>query len=96
MTEGTSLKHSIRTAAVVTAGLGLAVFSTTGAQATVAPKTYKNCTALNKVYKHGVGRFGAHDHTSGTPVTNFTRNNKVYKLNTKSDRDKDGIACEKH
>jgi hypothetical protein len=39
--------------------------------------------------------YGAHDHTSGTPVSNFTRNNKVYSLNKKSDRDKDGIACEK-
>jgi len=56
---------------------------------------FPNCTALNRVYHHGVGRYGAHDHTSSTPVTNFTRNNKVYYLNNESDRDKDGIACEK-
>jgi hypothetical protein len=28
--------------------------------------TYKNCTSLNRVYPHGVGRLGARDHTSGT------------------------------
>jgi hypothetical protein len=35
------------------------------------------------------------DKTSGTPVTNVTRNKKVYKLISARDRDKDGIACEK-
>ncbi|WP_436699911.1 excalibur calcium-binding domain-containing protein [Nocardioides sp. BYT-33-1] len=60
-----------------------------------APKTYRNCTALNKVHPHGVGKPGAVDKTSGTKVTNFTRNAKLYKANAKSDRDKDGIACEK-
>jgi hypothetical protein len=41
----------------------------------------------------------ASDHTSGTPVTNFKRSTKLYKLamsyNRGLDRDKDGIACEK-
>ncbi len=63
--------------------------------AEAANKTYKNCTALNKDYKHGIGRKGARDKTSGKPVTNFTRNTKIYNKNKKSDRDKDGIACEK-
>lgn len=58
-------------------------------------KTYQNCTALNKVYPHGVGKPGAVDKTSGKKVTNFTRNTAVYNANTKSDRDKDKIACEK-
>lgn len=57
---------------------------------------YANCKALNAIYRHGVGLPGARDHTSGTPVTNFTRNQAVYKLNKTLDRDKDGIACEKH
>jgi hypothetical protein len=39
---------------------------------------------------------GAHDHTSGVPVTNFYRSNRLYYLNRHLDRDKDGIACEKH
>ncbi|RLP77372.1 hypothetical protein D9V32_02675 [Mycetocola tolaasinivorans] len=60
-------------------------------------KTYANCAALNKVYPHGVGRSGAVDRVSGKskPVTNFTRNTAVYNANTKLDRDKDGVACEK-
>lgn len=57
------------------------------------PKKYKNCTALVKVYPHGVGKSGAHD--KGGDVTNFTRDNKTYAKNKKSDRDKDGIACER-
>jgi hypothetical protein len=64
-----------------------------------APPLYKNCTNLNKQYPHGLGRVGARDHTSGTPVTNFKRSTKLYKLamsyNRGLDRDKDGIACEK-
>lgn len=75
--------------------VALALLTSGGAGAAVTAKEYANCTALNKVYKHGVGKWGAHDKTTGTPVTSFTRNNKVYRLNTKSDRDKDGIACEK-
>ena len=62
-----------------------------------AARVFANCTALNKVYRHGVGRKGARDHVSGTsrPVTNFTVNTVVYLANKKSDRDRDGIACEK-
>ena len=60
-------------------------------------KTYANCAALNVDYPHGVARAGAVDHvTSGTPVTNFTVNDAVYNANAGSDRDGDGIACEKH
>ena len=58
------------------------------------PKAYKNCTALRKVYPHGVGKSGAHD--KGGDVTEFTRDSKTYAKNKKSDRDKDGIACESH
>jgi hypothetical protein len=56
---------------------------------------YSNCTALHKRWPHGVGRWGARDHTSGTPVTTFKRSNLLYRQNSHLDRDKDGIACEK-
>ena len=60
----------------------------------------KNCTALNKKYPHGVGKSGAKDKTSSKPVTNFKKSTKIYKTamskNKGLDRDKDGIACEKH
>jgi hypothetical protein len=81
--------------AAVAAVAALPLGAGTAQAAGPAPREYANCTALNKVYPHGVGKFGARDKTSGTRVTTFTRNNKVYSLNTKSDRDKDGIACEK-
>jgi hypothetical protein len=60
-----------------------------------AARSLKNCTAMHRVYAHGVGRPGAHDHTSGTPVTNFKRSTSLYRANSRLDRDKDGIACEK-
>ena len=60
-----------------------------------AEKTYKNCTALNKAYPHGVGRKGARDKTSGTPATGFKVSDSLYAANRKSDRDGDGVACEK-
>ena len=63
------------------------------------PAPWKNCTVVNKRYPHGVGKVGARDRTSGTPVTTFKRSNYLYKLamryNRGLDRDKDGIACEK-
>ena len=71
--------------------------SASGAVDVVVIKTYKNCTAMHRVWPHGVGRSGAEDRvTSGTPVTNFLRSTKLYGKNTKSDRDKDGVACEAH
>ncbi|MEV6343022.1 excalibur calcium-binding domain-containing protein [Actinoplanes sp. NPDC051851] len=65
--------------------------------ADAAVKTFKNCTALNKTYKHGVGKKGAKDKVRGStkPVTNFHVNTKLYNANKKMDRDKDGVACEK-
>ena len=63
------------------------------------PAKFKNCTALNKVYPHGVGKAKAVDRTTGKRVTNFKRSTKIYKQamkhNRRLDRDKDGIACEK-
>jgi hypothetical protein len=59
-----------------------------------AARHFANCDAMHRVYPHGVGRPGARDHTSGTPVTTFKRSIPLYNANTASDRDKDGIACE--
>ena len=71
------------------------------ASAAPAPKSYKNCTELNKVYPHGVGLRGARDRTTGKPVTTFRIDKTLYNLNDGGfrqydlDRDNDGIACEK-
>jgi hypothetical protein len=72
-----------------------ALFLGTAAPSQAAAKSFANCTALNKVYPHGVGRKGARDKTSGTPVTSFKVSNSLYNANRGSDRDGDGIACEK-
>jgi hypothetical protein len=77
------------------AALAVSLLTGIGAAPAAAAKHYRNCTALNKVYKHGVGRPHAHDHTSGTPVTNFYRSRALYNANSDKDRDGDGIACEK-
>ena len=78
--------------------LSAVVVSVTITAANAGTARYPNCAALNARYPHGVGRYGAHDHTrSGTdPVTNFKRSNVLYAANRGLDRDKDGIACEKH
>ena len=90
-------------ATLVTALLLGAVGAAT-TQGAAAPRSFKNCTAMHKVYPHGVGRRHAHDKTSGTPVTNFKRSNRLYSYNDGKnrragehdlDRDNDGIACEK-
>ncbi|TNM39481.1 excalibur calcium-binding domain-containing protein [Nocardioides albidus] len=83
----------LATSALV-APLSLALAAPTQAAA-AGPRVFANCTAMNKVHPHGVGRPGAVDKTSSTKVTTFTRNAKLYRANAKSDRDKDGIACEK-
>ena len=66
--------------------------------------SYANCAAMQEVHPHGVGRTGARDSTSGTPVTTFLVNTKLYEYNDGKDdkpgekdldRDNDGIACEK-
>jgi hypothetical protein len=61
------------------------------------PVRYRNCAALNAVYKHGVAKPKATDRVRGKPkpVTNLTVNLKTYTLNTHLDRDHDGVACEK-
>ena len=84
--------HKLSATALVTAlamgGIGTAVSQG-------AARSFSNCTALHHYYPHGVGRVGAHDHTSGRPVTTFTRSNALYQANRRLDRDGDGIACEK-
>jgi hypothetical protein len=79
---------------VLTVAVAFGAVAVTGVPAEAAT-SFKNCTEMHKTYKHGVGRPGAKDKTSGTPVTNFKVSKALYDANTKSDRDKDGIACEK-
>lgn len=69
-----------------------------------AAKTYKNCTAIKKVYSGGIAKKGVkHNvvtHKDGTKTNKALKgtvkfDTALYNANKKSDRDKDGIACEK-
>jgi len=97
------------TAALVTTGLGMGLGAAAPAGSFAAPataaaakaKTYKNCTALNKVYQHGVKKSASTKdvvRSGGKPIKKFSAaktSKALYNANTKLDRDKDGIACEK-
>jgi hypothetical protein len=57
-------------------------------------KIFKNCTELNKVYPGGVALPGAVN-TGGAIKKEPKYDKALYTANKKSDRDGDGIACEK-
>lgn len=59
-----------------------------------AAKVFTNCKELNKVYPGGVAMPGAIN-SGGTTKKEPKYNKALYIANKKSDRDKDGIACEK-
>ena len=62
--------------------------------ANAAAKIFKNCTELNKVYPGGVALPGAMN-TGGAIKKEPKYDKALYTANKKSDRDGDGIACEK-
>ncbi|RIV41282.1 excalibur calcium-binding domain-containing protein [Micromonospora radicis] len=86
----------VRAALVVALVLGGGSLAVVSPAQAAAPK-FKNCAAMHKKYKHGVGKKGARDKVRGKtkPVTNFKVSTAIYNANTKLDRDKDGVACEK-
>jgi hypothetical protein len=71
--------------------------------APTAVKTYANCTAINRVYSGGIAKAGVKYnvvHSGGRTVHRALQgkvkfSTALYDANKKSDRDKDGIACEK-
>jgi hypothetical protein len=77
-------------AIIICVGFSTVSFPTANA----AAKVFKNCTELNKVYPGGVAKPGAVN-KGGATKNEPTIDAGLYKANIKSDRDKDGIACEK-
>ena len=63
-------------------------------QANAAAKKFKNCPELNKVYPGGVALPGAVN-AGGATKKEPKYDKALYTVNKSSDRDKDGIACEK-
>jgi hypothetical protein len=99
--RGETLGAVTALAAMVSVAIG---FGAAGAPAaTSIPYLWQNCTHVHTKYRHGVGKLGAHDKTSGTPVTTFYRSTRLYNIAMSYnrergydlDRDHDGIACEK-
>jgi Excalibur calcium-binding domain len=92
-TQGRGSVHRVAAGMIVLA-------STASAARELVPHRWKNCTIVNQRYPHGLGKRFAHDKTTGIPVTNFYRSTRLYLVamsyNRGLDRDKDGIACEKH
>ena len=67
--------------------------------ADAAPKTFKNCAAVTKVYAGGIAKKGVKGNTVKGKLRPFAKKAPVfdtalYNANKKMDRDKDGIACE--
>ena len=60
---------------------------------------YKNCTALTVAYPHGVAKDGVKFNLANGKPRAFKgptfHSTALYTLNKKSDRDRDGIACER-
>ena len=63
-------------------------------QSNAAAKKFKNCTELNKVYPGGVALPGAVN-AGGATKKEPKYDKALYTANKSSDRDKDGIACER-
>lgn len=78
----------------IISGLIVTLFCLTLSSVNAAAKVFKNCTELNKVYPGGVALPGAIN--AGGIIKKEPKYNKaLYAANKKSDRDGDGIACEK-
>lgn len=77
---------------IISISLGLTFGLLPSSQA--AAKVFKNCTELNKVYPGGVAMPGAIN-SGGITKKEPKYDKALYNANKKSDRAKDGIACEK-
>jgi Excalibur calcium-binding domain len=79
---------------LIGAGICLSLIIVFPSHTNAAAKKFKNCTELNKVYPGGVALPGAVN-AGGTTKKVPKYDKALYTANKKSDRDGDGIACEK-
>ena len=71
------------------------LLSAANASMSSAAKKYANCTALNKDYPGGVSKSSSTKNKGGKTKKMPKVSASIYAANSKMDRDKDGIACEK-
>ena len=79
---------------LITVSICLGLVFSVAPSSQAAAKVFKNCTELNKVYPGGVALPGAVN-SGGVTKKEPKYDKALYNANKKSDRDKDGIACEK-
>jgi hypothetical protein len=79
---------------IVIASICLGLLFASVPNSNAAVKKFKNCTELNKVYPGGVALPGAVN-AGGATKKEPKYDKALYTANKSSDRDKDGIACEK-
>jgi hypothetical protein len=79
---------------VIVASICLGLVIAFPSHSNAAAKQFKNCTELNKVYPGGVALPGAVN-AGGVTKKEPKYDKALYTANKKSDRDGDGIACEK-
>lgn len=84
---------SILLSAGLVFGLLFAIAGVSEAKAKVI--TFKNCTAMHKVYKGGIARAANVKNKGGKTHYKPYVSSALYYANKKSDRDHDGIACER-
>jgi len=104
MTTTTSLRRVTAVAAataflVAALGVGSASAGPVGTSELSPTKTYANCTAIKKVYPGGIAKSKSTvNKVNGKKKNGLKSTTKVsatlYAQNAKSDRDKDGWACE--
>ncbi|MFD2444192.1 excalibur calcium-binding domain-containing protein [Bacillus sp. CGMCC 1.16607] len=75
--------------------VGFTFSSNVDANTTLEATKFKNCTELNKIYKGGVARTKDAKNKGGKTKYTPTVSTEMYDANTRLDRDKDNIACEK-
>ncbi|MEK4029203.1 MULTISPECIES: excalibur calcium-binding domain-containing protein [Bacillaceae] len=80
---------------ILSSSLILGVSAVTPSTVDAAAKSYKNCTELNKSYQGGVAKDAKVKNKGGKTKYKPTVSAALYKSNSKLDRDKDGIACER-
>ena len=97
------MRAPTRLFAAAAIAIAASVSLTVPADAATTAKTYKNCAEIHKVYSGGIAKKGVHSNTTHYRGKTHHRALKghvkfstaLYNAIKKSDRDKDGIACEK-
>ena len=79
---------------IIVASICLGLIIALPTQSNAAAKKFKNCKELNKVYPGGIALPGAIN-AGGATKKEPKYDKALYTANKKSDRDGDGIACEK-